>query len=52
MTHNDFMQLVASMRDHQKKYFAGRDDLELQLSKAAEKRVDDEINRYFNPTLF
>lgn len=52
MTQYDFMQLVASMREHQRKYFEGRSDIELQLAKAAEKRVDDELRRYFNPTLF
>lgn len=52
MTEYDFMLLLASMREHQKKYFIARTDEELFLAKDAERKVDDYIQKYFNPTLF
>lgn len=46
------LELVASMRAHQKAYFKTAKDEELFLSKDLEKRVDDALDEYFNPTLF
>lgn len=52
MNEYEFRQLVASMRAHQKNYFEKRTDEELFASKEAERKVDAELQKYFNPQLF
>ena len=52
MSEHEFRQLVASMRSHQKAYFATRSEEELRLSQQAERRVDKDNDEYFNPGLF
>ena len=52
MSEYEFRQLVASMRAHQKAYFESRTDEELFASKEAERKVDADLERLFNPPLF
>lgn len=51
MTEYEAWQLVASMRAHQKKYFATRSDEELRICQGLERRVDDYISAKFQTTL-
>lgn len=52
MNEYDFRQLVASMRAHQKDYFETRSNEALFASKEAERKVDAELEKCFNPQLF
>lgn len=52
MDERKILELVASMRSHQKAYFRTASDEELQLSKDLERRVDKALEDYFNPSLF
>lgn len=45
MTAKEFFYLVASMRDAQRRYFAGRDHAVLRAARKLEGLVDDEIAR-------
>ena len=45
-TVGDFVNLVQSMREAQRKYFRTRDPVDLSASKAWEKQVDDAIKDY------
>lgn len=45
MTAKEFFYLVASMRDAQRRYFAGRDQVVLRAARKLEHLVDDEIAR-------
>ena len=46
-TVGEFVSLVEKMRNAQKHYFRSRGISELNVSKALEKRVDDEIKDYY-----
>jgi hypothetical protein len=46
-TVGEFVNLVAQMRDAQKQYFRSRGSSELNVSKALEKKVDDEIKDFY-----
>lgn len=43
MTHNEFIDLVAKMRYHQKEFFRARKQTDLTESKRLEKAVDQAI---------
>jgi hypothetical protein len=44
MSHEEFRALVATMRDLQKQYFAGRSTMTLEACKKAERLVDEALN--------
>lgn len=46
MQQNEFVQLVAKMREAQKAYFRGRTSMDLQRSKKLEREVDAELSHY------
>lgn len=48
----EFIDLVARMRQAQKDYFRYRQPSTLQLSKALERQVDSVIEQHQNPDLF
>lgn len=43
MTHNDFMTLVACMREAQKAFFRNRERADLETARKLERIVDNEI---------
>ena len=43
MTDREFTDAVREMRRHQKAFFATRSGTELRLSKACERKVDEEL---------
>lgn len=45
MTHREFFDKVAAMRDAQKKYFKSRSRFDLDTAKRLEREIDDEITR-------
>ena len=45
-TVGEFVRIVEKMRNAQKRYFRIRGNSELNVSKALEKQVDDEIKDY------
>ena len=51
MSDYEFRELVASMRRHQIEARTSQDVNELSMSAILEKRVDKELERYFNPKL-
>lgn len=51
MSDYEFRELVASMRRHQIEARTSQDENELRMSTNLEKRVDEELDRYFNPKL-
>ena len=49
---SEFEKIVKEMRDYQKQYFKTRDRNILELSKAAERRVDQYLQNKLTPKLF
>lgn len=46
MQHDDFIQLVYDMRQHQKAYFATRSQIEYNTARSYERRVDAALADY------
>lgn len=50
MQHDDFIQLVYDMRQHQKAYFATRSQIEYNTSRSLERKVDAALADYQTQT--